>query len=269
MHLDHVAGRAGDRRHDRGLAPRDPVEQASTCRRSAAPRSRPPARRAAARRAPRRPAPAAISSRSCCDDAQAPARPGPPARRPRRKNRCAPRPAPAPRSAGRASVSARSPSSPLSWRYACRRCASVSAAIRSARPSTAVRSSRPFSNARRVNSPASAGRKPVDRARAPPAPRRSPRGRRAGAARPCPRRSRCSAPETTAASASSITSPLAGSRTRGAAPRARGSGRRPISACERLAGARARDAHHRDRRRRPAGGEGEDGVAGSRHSPSM
>ena len=60
----------------------------------------------------------------------------------------------------RAPVSARSPSRPFICRYACRRCASVSAPIRSARPSTAVRSSLPFSKARRVNSPASAGRKP-------------------------------------------------------------------------------------------------------------
>ena len=57
-------------------------------------------------------------------------------------------------------LSARSPSRPLRCRNACRRCASVSAATRSASPSTAVRSMRPFSKARRVNSPASAGRKP-------------------------------------------------------------------------------------------------------------
>ena len=56
MHLDHVARGAGERRHDRGLAPRDAVEQASTCRRSADPRSRPPGPRAAARRVRRRPA---------------------------------------------------------------------------------------------------------------------------------------------------------------------------------------------------------------------
>ena len=57
-------------------------------------------------------------------------------------------------------ASARSPIRPLSCRNAWRRCAGVSAAIRSARPSMAVRSSRPLSKARRVNSPASAGRHP-------------------------------------------------------------------------------------------------------------
>ena len=57
-------------------------------------------------------------------------------------------------------VSTRLPNSPLNWRKACRRWASVSALIRSPRPSTAVRSSRPFPKARRVNSPASAMRKP-------------------------------------------------------------------------------------------------------------
>ncbi len=63
-------------------------------------------------------------------------------------------------------VSARPPSRPFIWRNACRRWPSVSAATRSARPSTAVRSSLPFSKARRVNSPASAGRRPSMRASA-------------------------------------------------------------------------------------------------------
>ena len=53
---------------------------------------------------------------------------------------------------------ARSPSRPFSWRSAWRRCRSVSAWIRSSRPSASVRSSFPFSNARRVNSPGSAAR---------------------------------------------------------------------------------------------------------------
>ena len=44
------------------------------------------------------------------------------------------------------------------WRIACRRWASVSAFSRSIRPSTCNRSIRLFSNARCVNSPASAGR---------------------------------------------------------------------------------------------------------------
>ena len=57
-------------------------------------------------------------------------------------------------------ASARPASAPDNWRIACARCASVSANTRSASPSTAVRSSRPLANARRVNSPASAGRKP-------------------------------------------------------------------------------------------------------------
>ena len=61
---------------------------------------------------------------------------------------------------------------PPSARSACRRCAAVSAASRSPSPSTCARSSRPFSSARRVNSPGSAGRRPGDRRRAPPAPPR-------------------------------------------------------------------------------------------------
>src|SRR6185312_5872453 len=62
------------------------------------------------------------------------------------------------------SVSRQSPillaSAPPARASACLRCASVSATIKSPSPSTAVRSSRPFSNARRVNSPASASRTP-------------------------------------------------------------------------------------------------------------
>ena len=52
------------------------------------------------------------------------------------------------------------PSAPSSCRSACRRCASVSAAIRSWTASASTRSMRPFRKARRVNSPGSAGRKP-------------------------------------------------------------------------------------------------------------
>ena len=52
------------------------------------------------------------------------------------------------------------PTAPERTRSAWRRCASVSASIRSARPSTWARSSRPFSSARRVNSPGSASRRP-------------------------------------------------------------------------------------------------------------
>ena len=52
------------------------------------------------------------------------------------------------------------PREPSSCRRACRRCASVSASTRSARPSTRLRSMRPLIKARRVNSPASAGRHP-------------------------------------------------------------------------------------------------------------
>ena len=54
----------------------------------------------------------------------------------------------------------RSPSSPSSCLRACRRCASVSAWIRSASPSTSVRLSFPWANALLVNSPASAGLSP-------------------------------------------------------------------------------------------------------------
>ena len=62
------------------------------------------------------------------------------------------------------------------------------------------------------------------------------------------------------ASASSMISPDAGSRTRASAglARLRHSSRQRL---ERIAGARAGDPHDRDRRRRPAGGQGEDGVA--------
>ena len=57
-------------------------------------------------------------------------------------------------------ASVRRDRAPSIWRSAWRRWASVSAAIRSTRPSTSLRSSLPLSKARRVNSPASAGRRP-------------------------------------------------------------------------------------------------------------
>ena len=53
-------------------------------------------------------------------------------------------------------------------------------------------------------------------------------------------------------------SPLAGSRTRASAA-LRGSRHRPISFLKRNACARPGHAHHRNRRRRPAGRQGEDG----------
>ena len=159
MHLDHVArgpGVAATRSRPRAA----PAGSAgSICRHSAAPRSPPPAPRAAARRDAR---PAAFSQSLQAVPAQhgAPARPGPRARPPRRKNRCAPRPARAPRSAAAASPRRVCQARPDTGASPGARCASVSAKTRSARPSTAVRSIRPFSNARRVNSPASAGRNP-------------------------------------------------------------------------------------------------------------
>ena len=196
MHLDDVARGAGMRRHDRHLAPRDPIEQ----RRLAGigrTRDRDHQALAQAFAAPLSASASSISPASALRRSPAPARS---VRRDialvgeidagldQRQRLDEPR---------RARLARVSPSSPFSWRNACRRCASVSASIRSARPSTSVRSSLPFSNARRVNSPGSAGRNP----RSPRAPRtapRSPRARHATAARRRPRRSRCSAPETTA-----------------------------------------------------------------------
>ena len=62
-------------------------------------------------------------------------------------------------------TSARKPSNrfdctPLACAIPWRRCASVSASIRSARPSISAKSSLPFSKARLANSPGSAGRNP-------------------------------------------------------------------------------------------------------------
>ena len=115
-----------------------------------------------------------------------------------------------------------------------------------------------------MNSPASAGRKPSSLPSA--------ASTAAMTARPpCTCSSAMSSPVSLfgpgnqSARASSMTSPLAGLRTRANAAR-RGCGMRPISLLQREAGARARDAHHRDRRRRPAGGQSEDGVAVGGHA---
>ena len=154
-------------------------------------------------------------------------------------------------------LSARLPSRPFIWRNACRRWPSVSAITRSARPSTAVRSSLPFSKARRVNSPASAGRRPSMRPSA--------ASTAAITARPpCSCSSAMSSPVSLcgagnhSASASSMISPVKGSRTRAERRLARG-GDLAGERLERLAGARPGHAHDRNRRRPAAGGEGEDG----------
>ena len=158
----------------------------------------------------------------------------------------------------RRQASARSPIRPLSCRNACRRCAGVSAAIRSARPSTAVRSSRPFSKARRVNSPGSASRQPSilpSASRTPGDDRRTAMKLQLG--RTSSPVSLCGAGNHSA-KASSITSPVAGSRSRASAA-LRGSGNAPASFSSAGAAADPEDAHHRNRRRRTAGGQGEDG----------
>ncbi len=130
-------------------------------------------------------------------------------------------------------------------------------AIRSASPSTAVRSSRPFSKARRVNSPGSASRQPsiLPKASSTPATTAWP---------PCSCSSATSSPVSLcgagnhSASASSIASPLAGSRTRASAA-LRGSGTRPVSFSNATRALGPDNAHHRNRRRRAAGGQGENG----------
>ena len=161
-------------------------------------------------------------------------------------------------------VSARSPSRPLSCRNACRRCASVSAATRSASPSTAVRSMRPFSKARRVNSPASAGRKPASLPSA--------ASTAAITARPpCTCSSAMSSPVSLFGRGKPQRQPFVDDLAGRGIAHARQ--RRPArlrhaadQRFERIAGARPGHAHHRDRRRRPAGGEGEDGIALGRHA---
>src|SRR5262252_4035594 len=101
--------------------------------------------------------------------------------------------------------------------------------MRSARASTRVRSSRPFSNARRVNSPASAGRQPGTRASAASTAAIT-------ALPPCSCSSAVSSPVSLrgagnhSASPSSIISPLAGSCRRASAAW-RGGGIFPINAC--------------------------------------
>ena len=156
--LDHVARRAGDRRGDRRLAPRELVQQA---------------RLAGVRRPDDRDRDAVAQPLAAMPVGQMRAR----SRRP--APRCPPRPCVS-ISGGRSSSgksiaasrcarrrSSRSPqprysapSAPSSWRNAWRRCASVSAAARSATASAWVRSSLPFRKARRVNSPGSARRSP-------------------------------------------------------------------------------------------------------------
>ena len=156
--LDHVARRAGDRRGDRRLAPRELVQQA---------------RLAGVRRPDDRDRDAVAQPLAAMPVGQMRAR----SRRP--AQRCPPRPC-ASISGGRSSSgksiaasrcarrrSSRSPqprysapSAPSSWRNAWRRCASVSAAARSATASAWVRSSLPLRKARRVNSPGSARRSP-------------------------------------------------------------------------------------------------------------
>ena len=97
--------------------------------------------------------------------------------------------------------------------------------------------------------------------------RRSPRGRHAAAARPCPRRSRCAAPGNHSASASSID--LAARRIAHARQRRLARLRHAADQLlKRNTRARPGDAHHRNRRRRPAGGQREDGGT-IRHDRSV
>jgi len=120
------------------------------------------------------------------------------------------------------------PSAPSNCRHACRRCASVSAAMRSARPSTSLRSSLSLSKARRVNSPASAGRNPGNRPRADKVADTTARP-------PCRCSSATSSPVKLCGAGNqstrprSMTSPLTGSRT-AVRPAWRGGGRVPVSA---------------------------------------
>ena len=110
-------------------------------------------------------------------------------RRPRRRSRGRPRSAPAPESARCAPTLVERAQRAFGLRAAPgARCASVSASMRSARPSTSVRSSLPFSKARRANSPGSASRHASKREQRIDDGARPRRGRRAPAARPCPRR---------------------------------------------------------------------------------
>ena len=224
-HLDHVAGRAGDRRGDRRFAPRQPVQQArfAGIRRAddrdrdavaqplAAAVDRRDARRSRRRGRWFRPRP----------------RPRSPAADPRRENRSPLRDAPAAAAAASPSRDRAPPSAPSSWRRAWRRCASVSAAARSAIASACTRSSLPLRKARRVNSPGSARRSPSRPSAAISA---------ASTARlPCRCNSATSSPVALcgagnhSTSPSSMSSPLAGSRSRTCRAR-RGGGRPPASA---------------------------------------
>ena len=264
MHLDDVPRGARDRRHDRRLAPGDPVQQ---CRLAGVRRTGNRHHQTVAQPL------AARGARQRLGDFVAQLLRSIERRRnqilrhiglvgkidPRLDQGAAPRSAACARSrpdrrAGPSSAGTPGGAAPR-----------VSAPIRSARPSTAVRSSLPFSNARRVNSPASAGRSPSIRDSA-----ASTRGNHRAAAvqlqlggvlaglavRPRkPQRQR-------------FVDDLA--RRRIAQPRQRGLARGGQAAHQRLqriARARPGDAHHGDRRRRAAGGEGEDGVGVGAHEP--
>ena len=146
----------------------------------------------------------AISSRSSRAIVERRRRPDPPARRPRRKNRSAPRPAPAPRSAAARQVSARSPSRPLS-------CAERLPALRLGLGADQVgqaldRGQIELAVLERAAGELARLRRPqaLDPRRARPAPRRSPRGRRAIAARPMSSPVSLFGPGNHSASASSI-----------------------------------------------------------------
>ena len=259
MDLQHVAGGSGKRRYDCRLPSRQPIEQRRLARIW---RTRDGDAQPLAQPLPL-PCQALLISSANGRIAPAHAPSDPPEHHPHRKNRSRLRPKPTLRSTAAASVSARSPSRPLSCRKACRRCASVSAATRSASPSTAVKSMRPFSKARRVNSPASAWRKPASFAQADK--HRSDHGAAAmnlqlddvlaGLAVWAGKPQR-----------QAFVDQIAGRRI--AHPRQRGPPRRRHTADQRLerrARTRSRNANDRDRRRRPAGRESEDGIAIARH----
>ncbi len=262
MHLDHVARGAGIGRDDRRLAPGDPVEQR---RLAGIGRTGDRHHQAVAQSL----AAAAVGERgrdlvlpdSRATQAPAPVRSFGTSASSEKSMRASTN---ASASISRCrQLSARLPSRPFICRNACRRWPCVSAITRSARPSTAVRSSLPFSKARRVNSPASAGRKPSIAAERVAAPRRSPRGRRAAAARPRPRRSRSSGrkPQDERLVDDLVIARIADAPERGLARLRDFAAER----FQRLARARAGDADDRDGRGRAAGGEGEDGVGWHGH----
>ena len=254
--LDHVARRAGDRRGDRRLAPRELVQQArfAGVRRpddrhrdavaqplAAMPVGQMRARsRRPAKRCPPRPAISISGGRSSSGKSIA-------------ASRCARR-----RSSRSPQPRYSAPSAPSSWRNAWRRCASVSAAARSATASAWVRSSLPFRKARRVNSPGSARRNPC---------RRSTAMTEASTARlPC----RCSSatsspvalrgPGNHSASASSSASPLSGIAHAGHAGPCAAAAASPTSACSAAPARGTGQADDRDRGAPRRGGRGVDRV---------